>query len=168
MQWMSHLLDGEFSEWLLLNILAKLIWTGSINPMDGTVDQWWRWMENPNPTQSRWWSDSVTFKSDLLPIEFFKFSSHFSLVVADQYLFIFDKLEEDNICLVYNFPFRQTCHFVFSEPSVSETRSSLVGQVFHYCFNEFTTKITQSFSCLESLKMDEKETPTIPYRAIIP
>ena len=80
------------------------------------------------------------FKSDLLPIEFFKFSLHFSPVIANQYLFIFDKLEEDNICLVYNFPFGQTCGFVFSEPSVNETRSCLGVQVCRYCFNEFNDK----------------------------
>ena len=80
------------------------------------------------------------FKSDLLPIEFFKFSSHFSPVIADQYLFIFDKLEEDNICLVCNFPFGQTYCLVFSEPSISETRSCLGGQVCRYYFNEFNDK----------------------------
>ena len=80
------------------------------------------------------------FKSDLLPIEFFNFFSHFPPIIADQYLFIFDKLAEDNICLVYNIPFWKTYRFVFSEPSVSEIRSCLGGQVCHYCFNEFNDK----------------------------
>ena len=101
------------------------------------------------------------FKSDLLSIEFFKFSSHLSPVIVDQHLFIFDKLEEDSICLVYNFPFGQTCRFMFSEPSISETRSCLGGQVCHYFFN-------WSFSCLEILKMDEKETPIVLFHGIIP
>ena len=61
-------------------------------------------------------------------------------VISDQYLFIFFKLEEDNIYLVYNLPFGKTYHYVFSEPSVSETLSYLGGQVFRYCFNEFNDK----------------------------
>ena len=55
----------------------------------------------------------------------------FSPVIADQYLFIFVKLEEDNICLFYNFPLGQID---------SETRSCLHGQVRRYCFNEFNDK----------------------------
>ena len=35
------------------------------------------------------------------------FLPNFSPVIADQYLFIFVKLEEDNICLFYNLPFGQ-------------------------------------------------------------
>ena len=34
-------------------------------------------------------------------------SPNFSPVISDQYLFIFVKLEEDNICLFYNLPFGQ-------------------------------------------------------------
>ena len=40
------------------------------------------------------------------------FLPNFSPVIADQYLFIFVKLEEDNICLFYNFPFGQTHRYV--------------------------------------------------------
>ena len=35
------------------------------------------------------------------------FLPNFSPVIVDQYLFIFVKLEEDNICLFYNLPFGQ-------------------------------------------------------------
>ena len=45
---------------------------------------------------------------------FFKFSSQFSPVIADQYLFIFVKLEEDNICLFYNLPFGWTCRYILT------------------------------------------------------
>ena len=38
----------------------------------------------------------------------------FSLVIADQYLFIFLKLEEDNIFLFYNFPFGKTHRYVLT------------------------------------------------------
>ena len=55
-------------------------------------------------------------------------------------IFIFFNLEEDNIFLFYNFPFRQTCRYVLSESSDSETHSGLGGQVCRYCFNEFNDK----------------------------
>ena len=45
------------------------------------------------------------FKSDLLPKEnIVRSSQNFPRSFADQYLFIyfFNKLEEDNICLIYN------------------------------------------------------------------
>ena len=45
------------------------------------------------------------FKSDLLPIKFLQVFFPIFPVIADQYLFIFVKLEEDNICLFYNLPF---------------------------------------------------------------
>ena len=74
--------------------------------MDGVMEPWWYywWMEQPDPTRMQ--SESVMFKSDLLPTKFFSsFLPNFSAVIADQYLFIFVKLEEDNICLFYNLPF---------------------------------------------------------------
>lgn len=43
---------------------------------------------------------------------FSSFLPNFSPVIADQYLFIFVKLEEDNICLFYNPPFRRTCRYI--------------------------------------------------------
>ena len=64
------------------------------------------------------------FKSDLLPLSF-EVLPKFSPVISDQYLFIFDKLEEDNICLIYNLPFGQAHRYVFNEPSDRETRSCL-------------------------------------------
>ena len=71
-------------------------------------------MEQPNPTRMR--REIVMLKSDLLPTKFFSsFLPNFSPVIAAQYLFIFVKLEEDNICLFYNLPFRQThCYVLMS------------------------------------------------------
>ena len=73
-------------------------------------------MKQPNPTQAR--SGSVMFKSDLLPIKFFEFLPNFSPVIADQYLFIFVKLEEDNICLFYNLPFGQAHRYVLTSLAI--------------------------------------------------
>ena len=79
-------------------------------------------MKQPNPM---WYGgQSVMFKSDLLPLMLWG-SPNFSPVIADQYLFIFDKLEEDNICLIYNLPFGQAHRYVYNEPSDRETRSRL-------------------------------------------
>jgi len=50
--------------------------------------------------------------------KFFKFFFPFSLVIANQYLFIFVNLEEDNICLFYNSPFRQTCRYVLTSLAI--------------------------------------------------
>ena len=53
--------------------------------IDGVMGPWWsdRWMEQPNPT--RMWSESVMFKSDLLPTKFFSsFLPNFSPVIAAQ------------------------------------------------------------------------------------
>ena len=38
----------------------------------------------------------------------------FSPVIADQYLFIFVKLEEDNICFFYNPPFGWICRYILA------------------------------------------------------
>ena len=72
-------------------------------------------------------------------MKFFKFPN-FSPVIANQYLFIFVKLEEDNICLFYNFPFVQTCCYVLA--SLASVKLALVynGQVCRYHFNEFNDK----------------------------
>ena len=46
------------------------------------------------------------------------FLPNFSPVIADQYLFIFVKLEEDNICLFYNLPFGQTHRYVLTSLAI--------------------------------------------------
>ena len=60
---------------------------------------------------------SVMFKSDLLPLSF-EVLPNFSPVIADQYLFIFVKLEEDNICLFYNLPFGQAHRYVLTSLAI--------------------------------------------------
>ena len=58
------------------------------------------------------------FKSDLLPIKFFEFLPNISPVIANQYLFIFVKLEEDHICLFYNLPFGQAHCYVLTSLAI--------------------------------------------------
>ena len=69
-------------------------------------------MKQPNLNVVR--RKSVMFKSDLLPSKFSLVSPNFSPVIAYQYLFIFVKLEEDNICLFYNLPFGKAHHYVLT------------------------------------------------------
>ena len=103
-----------------LEHMATLMrWIGSITrSMDGIARPWWcdRWMKQPNPIVVR--RKSVMFKSDLLPSKFSWVSPNFSPVIADQYLFIFVKLEEDNICLFYNLPFGQTHRYVLTSLAI--------------------------------------------------
>src|ERR1700722_3843052 len=80
----------------------------------------------------------------------------FSPAIADQYLFIFFKLEEDNICLFYNLPFDQTRHYVLVSLAIVKLILVRVDKFFAIVLMSLTTKITRSFSCLESLKRDEK------------
>lgn len=104
-----------------LEHVATLIrWIGSITPiMDGMAKPWWwdRWMKQPNPNVVR--RKSVMFKSDLLPSKLWV-SPNFSPVIADQYLFIFVKLEEDNICLFYNLPFEQAYRYVLTSLAIGK------------------------------------------------
>ena len=51
-------------------------------------------------------------------IKVFLIFPNFSPVIADQYLFIFVKLEEDNICLFYNLPFGQTHRYVLTSLAI--------------------------------------------------
>ena len=137
--------------------------------VDGMAWPWWcdRWMKQPNLTQAR--SGSVMFKSDLLPSKFSWVSPNFSPVIADQYLFIFVKLEEDNICLFYNLPFGQTHRYVLTSLAIVKLVLVCYGQVCRYSvLTSLTTKITRSFSILESLKMYVKEIPKILFRHLIP
>ena len=107
------------------------------------------------------------FKSDLLLMKFFKFSSPFSLVISNQCLFIFVKLEEDNICLFYNFPFGQTCRHILASLVIMKLVLAWVDKFVAIVLMSLTTNRTQSFSCLETLKRDEKETPIVLFRKII-
>ena len=125
---------GEFSKRLLLNILATLKWISSINPKNG----WYGgpmviWPVNeitqPNLIMVMEWKCHVQERLATNKVSS-SFLPNFSPVIADQYLFIFVKLEEDNICLFYNFP-PSLC---FNKPSDSETRSCLHGQVCRYWF----------------------------------
>jgi len=108
------------------------------------------------------------FKSDLLPIKFLQVFFPISPIIYDRYLFIFVKLEEDNICLFYNFPFGKTRRYVLT--SLATVRLALV------CMDKFVaivltslmTRITRFFSILESLKRDGKETPIFCFCNIIP
>ena len=97
------------------------------------------------------------------------FLPNFSLVIADQYLFIFVKLEEDNICLFYNSLFGQTHRYVLTSLAIVKLVLVCYGQVCRYLvLTSLTTKITRSFSFLESLKRGVNETPKILFRHLIP
>ena len=92
----------------------------------------------------------------------------FSLVITDQYLFIFVKLEEDNIFLFYNFPFEQNCRYVWSSLATVKLILAQMDKFVTIVLISLMTKITQSFSYLESLKRDKKETPVVIFHGIIP
>ena len=64
----------------------------------------------------------------------------FSPVIANQYLFIFIKLEEDNIFLFYNFPFGQTRRYVLT--SLATVKLILISMETFVAigFNEFNNK----------------------------
>ena len=126
------------------------------------------------------------FKSDLLPMKLFKFSSLFpqSLLTSTS-LFLSSlrrityacciifpsgkpvKLEEDNICLLYNFPFRQTCRYVLTSLATVKLALVSIDKFFAIVLMSLTTKITRSFSILESLKRDRKTTPMVLLRNVI-
>ena len=108
------------------------------------------------------------FKSDLLPIKFFEFLPNFSPVIANQYLFIFVKLKEDSICLFYNLPFEQTCHYVLTSLATVKLTLVCMDKFFAIVLMSLTTKITRSFSILESLKRDGKATPMVLFYNVIP
>ena len=108
------------------------------------------------------------FKSDLLPIKFFKFSSLFSPVIADQYLFIFFKLEEDNICLFYNFPFRLTRHYVLTSLATVKLILVCMDKFVTIGLTSLTKNITRSFFNFKESERNGKKTPKILFRCIIP
>ena len=82
--------------------------------MDGVTDQWWRPMNGT--TQPSMDAEGKCHVQERLATNkaFFKFSSQFSPVIVDQYLFIFVRLDEDNICLFYNPPFGRTCRYILA------------------------------------------------------
>ena len=89
---------------------------------------------------------------------------NFSRVIADQYLFIFVKLEEDNICLFYNLPYGQTHRFVL--PSLAIVKFVLVchRQVCrHYAFNEFNDKDNSLLFNFRESEKGRKENSNIPF-----
>ena len=104
----------------LEHITTLMRWIGRITQnVDGLARPWWwdRWMKQPNPM---WYGgQSVMFKSDLLPLKLWG-SPNFSPVISDQYLFIFVKLEEDNICLFYNLPFGQAHRYVLTSLAIGK------------------------------------------------
>ena len=136
--------------------------------MDGVTDQWWRPVngttqpgmdaEGKCHVQERLATNKVS--SSFLP--------NFSPVIAHQYLFIFVKLEEDNICLFYNFPFGQTHPYVLTSLVTVKLTLVCMDKFVAIVLTSLTTKKTWSFSILENLKRDGKETPVILFRHIIP
>ena len=66
----------------------------------------------------------------------------FSPVIADQYLFIFVKLEDDNIFLVYNFPFKQTRRYVLASLVTVKLILVWVDKFVAIVLMSLTTKIT--------------------------
>ena len=64
----------------------------------------------------------------------------FSPVISDQYLFIFVKLEEDNICLFYNLPFGQTRHYVLMSLATVKLVLVCMDKFVAIGFNEFNDK----------------------------
>ena len=93
-------------------------WIGSITPIaDGVARTMILRPVNETTQPDADGGQSVMFKSDLLPLILWG-SPNFSPVIADQYLFIFVKLEEDNICLFYNFPFGQAHRYVLTSLAI--------------------------------------------------
>ena len=104
-----------------LEHMATLMWwIGSITPnMDGMARPWWcdRWMKQPNPM---WYGGKVSCSRATCYHQSLWVSPNFSPVIADQYLFIFVKLEEDNICLFYNLPFGQAHRYVLTSLAIGK------------------------------------------------
>jgi len=107
--------------------------------MDGMIDQWYDNHQANNPTQIvtvMKWKCHVQERpatKSVLPL------FPFSLVVADQYLFIFIKLEEDNICLLYNSTIwvnPSLCHVLTSLAKVKLSLGMMDKFVTIWCFNE--------------------------------
>ena len=117
------------------------------------------------PKQSQTWSErSVMFKSDLLPNRNF---SHFSKIFPSHLLtstsLFFNKLEEDNIFLIYNSTLRVNKVSLFNNLmslAMNETRvfSWSTSPSLFYVLTSLTTVIAQSFFIFrESEKEDKRE-----------
>ena len=72
------------------------------------------------------------------------------------------------MCLFYNFPFEQTCHYVLTSPAIVKLALVCMDKFVAIVLTSLTTKITWSFSILESIKRYGKETPVFLFRNIIP
>ena len=132
--------------------------------VDGVMDQWWydQWKEQPNPTWMR--SESVMFKSDLLPIKFLQviFPIFPQSLLTNTSLF-FIKLEEDNICLFYN-------STLWVNPSLCDVLTILVkvklrlvmmdNFVAIWCFNEFNDKDNAVLCMFRKFEKGRKENST--------
>ena len=94
---------------------------------------------------------------------------NFSPVIADQYLFIFVKLKEDNICLFYNPPFGRTHRFVLTSLAMVKLVLACHGQVCRYqIFNEFNDKDNSVlFNFRESEKV-RKVNSNVPFSSYNP
>ena len=65
------------------------------------------------------------------------FLPNFSPIIADQYIFIFVKLEEDNIRLFYNFPFGQARRYVLMSLATVKLVLVYMEKFVAIDFNEF-------------------------------
>ena len=161
---------GEFFERLLLNIPATLTWIGSVNPKYG-----WRdgpmviWPVNriTQPNSNMEWKCHVQERLATNKVSS-SFLPNFSPIIVDQYLFIFIKLEEDNICLFYNSPFRETHHYVLTSLETVKLVLFCMDKFVLFGFNEFNDKDNSVLLNFRESKRDVKETPIILFRHIIP
>lgn len=96
------------------------------------------------------------------------FLLNFSPVIANQYLFIFIKIEEDNICLFYNFPFGQTRHYVLTSLATVKLILVYTDKFVAIGFNKFNDKDNLVIFNFIECERDVKETPIILFRHIIP
>ena len=164
---------GEFSEWLLLNISATLTWwIGSINPKcgwcDGTMVMWLV-NETTQLDLDAEWKCHVQERLATNKVSS-SFLPNFSLVIADQYLFIFVKLEEDNICLFYNFTFGQTHRYVLMSLAIVKLVLVCYGQVCRYLviLTSLTTKTTRSLFIFRESEKVRKVNSKIPFSSSNP
>ena len=141
--------------------------------MDGMIYWWYDNHQVDNPTQIftvTKWKCHVQERLATNKVSS-SFLSNFSPVIANQYLFIFIKLEEDNICLLYNSTLQvnpSLCNFLMSLAKVKLILSRWTSLSLFDVLTSLTTKITRSFSCLESLKRDKNKTPEVLFHKIIP
>ena len=139
---------GEFSKRLLLNISMTLKWIGRFDPKNG-------WYEGPMviwPVNRIAQPDSIMMMEWNCHVQEWPATNEviqvffpFPQVIADWYLFIFVKLEEDNIWLFYNFPFGKTCRCVLISLATVKLILVCMDKFVAIVLTSLTTKITQSF-----------------------